>query len=306
MDICVMYFSGTRNTELICRELKKALEERNNRVELISIEDVEALNLVDFSNKTIGFAYPVYKFTFPDNFLKLFEHFNRLAVQNNYFQLCTYARFTANVFSDFSKKLNKRNYKLIACKAFKSPSNGISARLPETDFEYKSVMFFEDDVQAKICAFADEIIANGLANVRLSMPKSGMLASLRLKIVKDIEQTKYPKLQIDAKTCIHCGLCAVKCPDANLVLTEDGIEIIDDKTCLHCLRCMHRCPSNSISFGKLSRGENRYTLNLRNELFRMSASGVKNEYWADFEKTRKEWRRNTLMYWRKHRRKPEI
>ena len=306
MDICLMYFSGTGNTELICRELKKILEERNNRVELISIEDVEALSLVDFSNKTIGFAYPVYKFTFPDNFLKLFERFNRLAVQNNYFQLCTYARFTANVFYDFSKRLVPRNFKPIAYKAFKSPSNGISARLPETDFEYKSVMFFEDNIQTKIRAFADEIQKNALTNVRLSMPKSGMLASFRLKIVKDIEQTKYPKLQIDAITCIQCGLCAVKCPDANLVHTENGIEIVNDKTCLHCLRCMHRCPSNSISFGKLSRGVNRYTLKLRNELFKRSASGLENEYWADFEKTRKEWRRNTLVYWRKHRRNPEM
>jgi Fe-S-cluster-containing hydrogenase component 2 len=103
-----------------------------------------------------------------------------------------------------------------------------------------------------------------------------------------------------------CGLCARKCPDDNLINRDDYIEIVDDKHCLHCLRCMHHCTSNAINFGKLTQGNNRYTLKKRNDFFEKSSSGYKEKYWADFEKTREIWRKNTIKYWWKHRKSPEI
>ncbi len=306
MDFAIFYFSGTGNTELISKELKKVLEEKNNKVELLSIEDIEETDSLNLTNKIIGFAYPVYKFTFPDNFLKLFPLFNKFGKNINYFQFCTYARFTANVFYDFSKKLTKNNYSLIACKSFKSPSNGISSRLPATDYEYKTVMFFEDSIENKIRDFADEII-NNLENKKLiKLSKPGILASIKLKIVKDIEITKYPKLQIDSKKCIVCGLCVNNCPDNNLKMHDDYIEIINERNCLHCLRCMHNCTSNAIRFGELTKGENRYTKKLRNELYEKSKNGHKEKYWTNFDETRMLWRRNTIKYWWKHRNNPEI
>jgi len=306
MDFIIFYFSGTGNTELISSELKKFLEQKGNKVELMSVENLKGMAHLDLTNKIIGFGYPVYKFTFPDIFLNFFDLFNQAGKNNKYFQFCTYARFTADVFYDFSKKLSKRHYHLMACKSFKSPSNGISSRLPATHYEYKTVMFFEDDIENKIRNFAKEILTNIKDERIITLNKPGLLAPLRLKLVKDIEITKYPKLQIDREKCIVCGICAKKCPVNNLRKHDNYIEIINDRDCLHCLRCMHHCSSNAICFGELTKGENRYTKPLRNNLYEKSKNGYKEKYWMNFEETRMVWRKKTIKYWWKHRNKAEI
>jgi len=78
--------------------------------------------------------------------LPFFISFNALAEKNQYFLYSTYARFTAESFYKFSRRLKKNKFHLIAEESFKSPSCGLCARKPETDFEYESVMFFEDDI----------------------------------------------------------------------------------------------------------------------------------------------------------------
>lgn len=305
MEFIIIYFSGTGNTELLSKEIKKRIEKNNHTVELISIEDTDKLKAIDFSDKIIGFGYPVYKFTFPDNYLKIFPLLQKKCKNNKYFQFCTYARFTADCFYDFSKKIRKGKFTLIAEKSFKSPSNGISARKPENDYEYETVMFFEDNITRKIDDFVTEILINADGHRKIKQEKPHPLAPLRLKLVKNIEITKYPKLQINTDDCTMCGLCAKKCPDKNLVNQGDYIKIVDDKDCLHCLRCMHHCPSNAINFGKLTQGDNRYTIKKRNYFFEKSTSGHKEKYWEDFEKTRELWRKNTIKYWWKHRKNPE-
>jgi len=136
--------------------------------------------------------------------------------------------------------------------------------------------------------------------------KHHILSPLRLQIVKDIERTKYPMLRIDKNSCEVCGVCASKCPDDNLIKTETHIEIKDQFHCLHCFRCMNHCPSNSITFGKLTIGENRYTIKKRNQFFKEAVSGHREKYWPDFERIRMEWRNKTIRYWWKYRKNPEV
>ncbi|MBI9044084.1 MAG: EFR1 family ferrodoxin [Anaerolineaceae bacterium] len=307
MDFLLIYYSGTGNTKLISQEIEKRLTLSGHTVELVSIEEISRLKSVTFRNKTIGFGFPVYKFTYPDIFKYLFAVFNEKGNNNPYFLYCTYARFTAETFYDFSKNLDNEKFRLIEQCSFKSPSNGISSRMPENAYEYETVMFFEDDIAGKIDTFTNHLLDNlkKESHFRINQ-KYDFVSPLRLKIVKDIERTKYPKLQIDSDRCTVCGVCAAHCPDDNLVKTADDIKIVDQEGCLHCLRCMHHCPQNAISYGKLSKGENRYTYKTRNKLFEKASSGYKEIYWADFHRIRSKWRRNTITYWLTHRRKPEI
>lgn len=306
MQFIIFYFSGTGNTEIISEEIKKRLEIKNHNVELISIEDTVKIENVSLKNKIIGFGFPVYKFSYPDIFNNVLPIINRLGQNNKYFQFSTYARFTAESFYEFSKQLEKNTFNLITEESFKSPSCGISARKPESDFEYESVMFFEDDIHIKLDAFVDRILSSIHTNSVKITHKHTVFSKAKLKLVKDIERTKYPKMQIDKNVCSGCGLCARKCPDQNLVMMENHIKIHDEYTCLHCLRCMNHCPANAIIFGKLTVGENRYTLQLRNQLFKKAVSGYKEKYWKIFEEIRTQWRKNTLKYWWKHRKRPEI
>lgn len=295
MKYLIIYFSGTGNTELLVHEIKKRLENKEHTVETYSIEEVDQIKKLNLKDKIIGFAYPVYKFTYPDNFKSLFSYFNQMAQNNKYFLFTTYTRFNAFALSDFVSKLDKNKYSLIAYDSFKAPSCGISCRQSIDDYEYESVMFFENGINKRIDFFVDQI----LRNEAVERPKvsNKLTSTIQKKIVKDIESVKYPKLNINENFCNVCGLCAKACPEHNLIKKGGIIKIVDDKTCLHCLRCMNHCPQNAIDFGQLTLGDHQYTLKIRDRLFNQSISGYEEAYWNSFDEVVKLWRRNTIKYY---------
>lgn len=305
MDIVMIYFSGTGNTQLICEKLGNAFEDLGHEVTCVSIEDKPAIDRLDFRDKIIGFGYPVYKFSYPDNLEPWIALFNEKAseVQEKVpcFMFSTYARFPATAHVDFANALKQSAFDVIGMADYKAPSCGISARRDVSDYEYQSVMFFEDDIAAKLKAFAKDICQT--QSMTLKSRRSNRLKS---RLVAHIEITKYPKLQVDGEICVGCGICARNCPEQNLKLIQKTVEIADDKGCLHCLRCMHHCPRNAISFGKLSRDLNQYTIKDRDMMYERSAGGEKNPYWQDFAQVVKKWRMNTLKYYLRHMNKPEV
>lgn len=299
MQFIIIYFSGTGNTQLISQKITDCLADKGHDIEMVSIEDTDKLNKLNFDDKIIGFAYPVYKFTYPDNFNNALPIINKLANNNMYFHFSTYTRFAADALYDFSKHLDKEKFKLIAQTEFKCPSCGISARLPFDDYEYQSVMFFEDDIHKKIDSFVEKILQNQNAEYIVKQTKNPF-NNLKKRIVAKIEIIKYPKLEIDRDRCVACGLCARKCPDNNLIKQQDHIDITDNSGCLHCLRCINHCPVNAITFGRLTEGDNQYTFKVRDELYENSSNGYKERYWGDFDKVIAKWRRKTLKYWITH------
>lgn len=297
MSYLILYFSGTGNTELIAKEIANRLEGKNKSVELVSIENKEQVKNLDLGKKIIGFAYPIYKFTYPDIFQHTLELVNQKAKNNKYFQFSTYTRFQSNSFTDFSKKLNPDKFHLIAEKAFKAPSCGIASKKDPDDYEYKSVMFFEDDIHIKLDAFVSDILA--ASSIKKKARRISPFDKLKKGIVKDIEITKYPYLSINKDLCTSCGLCAKNCPEQNLIQDSQSkkIHIVDHVNCLHCLRCMHHCPVNAINFGSLTEGNNQYTFKIRDQLFSKSINGFHEPYWKIFKKVIRKWRRNTILYW---------
>lgn len=299
MQFIIIYFSGTGNTQLIAEEIANRVTAKNHNVELISIEDIDNLYQLNFSDKIIGFGYPVYKFTFPDNFYKVLPIINKLAINNKYFQFSTYTRFAADALYDFSSQIDKDKFNLTVQTKFKCPSCGISARFPQDDYVYQSVMFFEDNINQRIDSFINNILQNQNVKQTIKQNKS-LFSNLKKRIVANIEITKYPKLKIDNNRCIVCGLCARKCPDNNLIKQHNYIDIIDNSGCLHCLRCINHCPKNAITFGRLTEGNNQYTLKVRDELYKKSVDGYKEKYWSNFDRVIARWRRKTLWYWITH------
>lgn len=56
------------------------------------------------------------------------------------------------------------------------------------------------------------------------------------------------KMNVDAGTCVGCGLCKRVCP-AEAVKIEDRLAEIDPTLCLVCHECGVVCPKNSIGYG---------------------------------------------------------
>ncbi|MBN2006960.1 MAG: EFR1 family ferrodoxin [Anaerolineae bacterium] len=308
MNFVILYFSGTGNTQLIGEEIQRRLEEKQHQVECISVEALDAIETLNLEGKILGCGFPVYKFTYPGIFEKLFPILRKLqrdaAKTLPYFVYCTYTRFSADSLHDFAQKLDAQTFSLIAQAGFKCPSNGIASLQAADSYAYQSVMFFEDDIVAKLDAFVSEL----LDNVEIYQQRGVTLShhghwlnALTKKVVEDIERVRYPQLRIAPEECIGCGICAKHCPEHNLIQDNRHIEVVDALDCLHCLRCMHHCPKHAISFGELVQGPQRYTLKIRDALFERAKTGEQTAYWQDFDKIRSRWRREVLRYWLTHR-----
>ncbi|MHA1481602.1 MAG: EFR1 family ferrodoxin [Candidatus Thorarchaeota archaeon] len=305
----IFYFSGTGNTKLVGMELKSRLEKSGYQAEITSIEALHELDVIPLDDVIFGFGFPVHKFSYPRLFdkpiekIELIKNESAISEPIPYFLFNTYARFSANSLHNLASRFEEMDFDLITERSFKSPSNGIASMKSSDSFEYRSVMFFEERLNELLDSFVHEIIDRSISykQSRFRKELSGSrIEKLRLRIVSDIERVKYPQMQIDESRCINCGLCAAKCPEANLTNLDDMIRIEDEFDCLHCLRCMHICPHHAISFGELTIGPQRYTPAIRNELFRQALDGQLSP--TEFnDKTLKSWRRASIRYWLKHR-----
>jgi len=57
---------------------------------------------------------------------------------------------------------------------------------------------------------------------------------------------RFLKPEIDVQRCIKCGICWMYCPDAVIVLDEEGVPHIDYEYCKGCGICANECPVKAI------------------------------------------------------------
>ena len=59
---------------------------------------------------------------------------------------------------------------------------------------------------------------------------------------------------IDAKRCIHCGICVSHCPVPGRALSfrngKDQPPVYDRKKCIRCYCCQEMCPQKAITAGR--------------------------------------------------------
>ncbi len=71
--------------------------------------------------------------------------------------------------------------------------------------------------------------------------------------------TRDTPFTVDHNACIHCGLCAGKCPVENIKMSDDHHPTwLHNGRCLTCFACYHHCPANAIQWGKATRKKGKY------------------------------------------------
>jgi ferredoxin len=304
MKYTIFYFSGTGNTKMITRNLKKDIEQNGYNVNLYSIEDLDEYSSIALKDTVIGIGFPVYKFTYPRILSKVFPLLRKAVEETSdtklpFFVYSTYCRFAANSLHLMAKDVEKLGYSLIAKKSFKSPSNGIASMKNPDGYEYRTVMYFENRINLSVNEFSKVIESNAVKFYKYGYTEKhhgSPLDKLRIHIVGKIEKSRYPKLQIDYSACIKCGVCVKGCPDDNLVMDRDVV-IKDDRNCLHCLRCMHGCPKHAVTFGKLTKGPLRYSKDIREKLYEKAINTPINSPTPDNKWIRIKWTLNNIKYW---------
>lgn len=287
MKALIIYFSGTGNTQMITDEIVSWLRQQGWDAEAISVEKLNDKSRdFNFNLRTmdlLGFGFPVYKFSYPEIMNKIFPFLSNLKPSRKpFFVFSTFCRFASTALHRMAKAIERtetaeidKSHALIAMRAFKCPSNGISSLKPADSEAYQEVMYFEPDISNSLEKFVMEIL-NGTEEFISSgivISHSGSrIDRFREKMVEKIERARYPLLEVDPEKCIGCGLCAKRCPEDNLFM-QNKIAVPRDTTgCLHCLRCLHVCPKNAITFGPLVEGPLRYRPAIRKRLYKEAAA----------------------------------
>lgn len=232
-DIIIFYFSGTGNTLLIAKEIKKIFEENNYNVVLKDIIQSEDERLEgDFH---LGIVVPVamqstYKFIweFVENLPK--------AKGRKIFFADTLEIFSGGIVGPMKKILEDKGYNCIGAKEFK-----MSTSMLKSEEKLKKGKIKNKKAISEVEEFVLSIIKEENSWKRIPIFSDKMKSILdKDSIWKEFSE----KISIDNDKCIKCKICIKNCP-VNAIKLE-GLNVkINHNTCISCMRCVNYCPKNA-------------------------------------------------------------
>ena len=245
----ILYYSATGNTEFAAKELAKLTDDTClNLLEKIQKSDYSEIH----SDKPFVICAPIYVCEIPyflDRFLKKVK----LSGSRE-----TYFVFTSGGYSGCASVLAKalcRKMHLI----YKGSADIIMPRNYIASDAYP--MQDEETVRSRIADAKVKI--NQAAEI---IKTGGKLKKRYVFLFEDIIIMPFKpfwvKFMLTAKafyvkdSCIGCGKCAKLCPLNNITIQDK--KPVWGKKCTHCMACIANCPKESIEYGTITVGKERY------------------------------------------------
>ncbi len=246
IKVCIYYFSGTGNTEVISELFKEEFNKNKIDVDLIKIEDVlkRKMNLEIDKYDLIGIAHPVYGLDLPGIIYKFIDI---LPKGNNkkifLFKTSADYLFLNNGASKFAiKKLKNKGFDVFHESLICMPCNWVV----EYNNEFSKQLF--NKAKSKVKNITNEILMNKKQKI-----KANLFLIFLARFVNILENNIGARmfgrfLKVD-KFCIDCGKCIRECPTENIY--KKGNKIKFSWKCIFCMRCVYGCPENALKAGHL-------------------------------------------------------
>ncbi len=253
MKICIYYFSGTGNTEIITNLLQKELTNLNADVIVMKIETIIKKKIKVKTEKydLIGIGYPIHAFNAPKI---VYDFVHRL--HNDKGKKAFIFRSSGDPFLNGGSTKMLRNQ--LEKKGFDVFNENLSI-MPANVF-----LQFKDNLNKQLYQLAQiriKKLAQDIMKRKVFLQKNSIILTIISKLFSFMETTgakwlgKYMKI---SDSCIKCFNCVRNCPTGNIVLVgdkngnevgdKDDNNIIFDKSCILCMRCIYKCPTNAIHF----------------------------------------------------------
>lgn len=242
MKIGICYFSGTGNTEAVCKLFEREFTASGHEVEVMRIEDALKGN-ANFDVRRydlIGIGNPVYGFSSPGLVYRFIE---QLPVTNTrrVFIFKTAASVEA-INNGASKRaialLERRGYQVFYETLLCMGSNWL--------------IKYDDRLTKQLYAAAARKVPKRAAEIlagKTSLIPCGLLTKIWAVAVGFMEDEIGAKLW--GKTlratsdCVKCNLCVNNCPCGNI--RNEGGRIAFGWKCSMCMRCVYACPKHAIT-----------------------------------------------------------
>lgn len=238
------YFSGTGNSKLVCQTLAVHLKDCCSTM----------THPLPCNDKDIGIVFPVYAWGMP----KVVKHFVDTVLPKLISGKTRYIYAVMTCGDDIGytdtlvrKSLERNGMQLSAAFSIQMPNTYVC--LPGFDVDHDEVVHHKvAHMQRQLPDIVRCILARGhvTAVCRGAWPhvKTSLLRPLfNAFLISD------KHFHVDDERCIHCGLCARRCPMGNIDASQSAIRWKGD--CTTCLACYHACPTNAIQYGMFTKGK---------------------------------------------------
>ncbi|QEE15173.1 EFR1 family ferrodoxin [Promethearchaeum syntrophicum] len=244
MKICIFYFSGTGNTEIIAHLLQKELINLDAEVIEKKIENMIKKKTMVNTEKydLIGIGYPIHAFNAP----KIVYTFIQQLHNDKGKKLFTF-RSSGDPF------LHGGSTKLLRNQLEKKGFNVFNENL--SIMPTNVLLKFNDNLNKQLYQLAQiriKKLAQDIMKRKVSLERNNFILTLVSKIFSFMETTGAKwlgKRIIISDSCIKCFKCVRNCPTGNILLFGEAKDTIKfNCTCNLCMRCIYECPTNAIHF----------------------------------------------------------
>lgn len=234
----IIYFSQTKNTEKVAKEIATGIREKLIEVRLVNILDFKIKNFKNYD--FYGFGFPVFYYQLPFN---IQEFLNKIPELNKpYFLFSTYGANFGIAIMEGYKILKKKKMKFL----------GHFGSLGYDSFQiYKGLDIGRGHPDKKDLENARKFgnkIALKLKRKKIEEEKLKIDHTLFYFIKKLLNKKNIsfimPQKIINKNLCSKCKLCVRNCP-AEAIVSED-YPVFDEEKCIFCFFCEKICPAKAI------------------------------------------------------------
>ena len=238
----IYYFSGTGNSEVVAKEIAKAMGDK--AVNLVKA-DPEEWNRNP--GDVLGFVFPIYGYQAPWMVLDFAAKIHPGDAFT--FGVCTFTNVVGEAMQHFSDTLP-----LKAAYSIKMPDNyPITDHIIDTEEScLEKLRGAEVRLQQIIPWILEKQEKEDILKGDDAWNKTYVWAP---KVLDKALSTK--GFHVTPDTCVGCGLCEKICPAQAIRLENGEPKWVKDKCCM-CMGCLNRCPAVAIECGPYSKGRFRY------------------------------------------------
>lgn len=249
----ILYFSGNGNTRHAAKTLAKALDEKAYAINRLNPSTIA------FEGGSFGVMFPVYSWGVPpivaDFISSLSQEFVN-GLRNHaipVWSCCTCGDETGMAHEMMRRIFDKRGMEMLGIWSVIMPNTYVL--LPGFDVDSK-------EVEVRKLTEAEKRLAHIAAKIAAADWETdvtiGSLPRLKSRLIYPLFKKYgiFTSKWHHTDDCIHCGICAERCPVGNITMQESGP--VWGKNCTSCLACYNYCPVHAIAYGKATERKHQY------------------------------------------------